>query len=264
MPPLDVTDVRRFGQPDEGVLRVRSRYPAARVDDWQARPGDDADRLPQLVRARHDRRDRRRIPELHVLLLHANLGRHLDQHGAGAAAAHLPEGFGDGCGNLTRPHHRPLPFRHGAHCVGLVQHLVYRADILADGTPWHLTDDDEHGRGASVCRGQAGGGVVEPDARHHQRNTRLPRSAGIAIGHIRRGLLVSERDQANPRLVTQARDDPVRLDARDPEDDLDALGDERPGKGFTTAEFDHGSFRPSARRGYGAVLKSATTTPRPP
>ncbi len=127
---------------------------------------------------------------------------------------------------------------------------MHRADILADGAPWHLTDDEEHGRGASVCRGQAGGGVVEPDARHHQRNAGFPGGARIAIGHVGRGLLVAGRDQANPRLVAQARDEPVRLDARDPEDDLDALGDERPGKGFTTAEFDHGSSGPSARRRY--------------
>ena len=94
---------------------------------------------------------------------------------------------------------------------------------------------------AGVCVGQAGRGVVEAHARHHQRHPRFSRRAGVAVGHVRGRLLVAGRDHAYARLVTQRGHDPVDLYARNPEHDLDAFSYERPGEGFSSAHFDHDS-----------------------
>ena len=101
--------------------------------------------------------------------------------------------------------------------------LVNGADVLADRAARHLAGDEEYGRGAGVRIGQAGGGVVESRSRYHQGYPRSPGCPGVAVRHVRRGLLVPGRDHADARLVPQRRYDPVDLYAGYPENDLDAF-----------------------------------------
>ena len=241
--------VRRLGQLDQRLFRIGPRHAAPRVYEGQRGPGDDPRGLPKVFRAGHDARDRGGTPQPHLFPLHPGFWGHLYQDGTGTAGAHLPERFEHGVGNLARPGCLSLPLGHGAHGAALVRDLVHGAKVLADGAAGNLARYEEYGHGARVCVGQAGSRVVEAYARDHQRDPRLARSAGIAVGHVRRRLFVPRGDHANAGLVPDRGDDAVNLYARYSEYDLHALPYKRFGKRFPSAQLDHVLPPPCDRRG---------------
>ena len=216
----------RLGQLDEGLFRIGARDSAAGVYQGRTRSGDDLSGLPKVFRAGHNSGDTGGTPQRDLLPLHSGLGRHLDQNGTGTACTHLPERLEHGIWYFPRSECLPLPLGHGAHRARLVRDLMNGPQVLADCAARDLAGNEEHGRGARVRVSQAGSGIVETRARNHERYPRFSSRACIAVGHVCRGLLMPGRDHADARLVPKRGDDPVDLDARDSEDDLDAFSDE--------------------------------------
>ena len=62
------------------------------------------------------------------------------------------------------------------------------------------TGEDERERG-----GQPGAGVVDADAGHHERHAGATAAAGVAVGQVGGALLVAGGDEADRRLVVEAR-----------------------------------------------------------
>ena len=118
--------------------------------------------------ARDDSRDRSRVSQLYVVTLHRSLRRHLDHHGTRAACAHLSECFGYGARDCLGRKHLSPPLGHRAHQVHLVQDFMNAAYAHADLGTRNLAGDEEHWRRAGIRGGQAGCGVVDAGARHHQ------------------------------------------------------------------------------------------------
>ena len=56
----------------------------------------------------------------------------------------------------------PTPFGHRTHSIGLIRYLVDRPEAFAYSAARDLTRYEEHRRGAGVCIGQAGCGVIHP------------------------------------------------------------------------------------------------------
>ena len=121
----------------------------------------------------------------------------------------------------------PPPLGHGPHHVQLAKDFMDGPEVLTDVAPRDLAGDEKDGRGAGVRRGQAAGGVVHARAWDDKGHARFPRSAGIAVGHVRRALFMAGRDQTDARLVPKRDDDPGHMYARDPEDNFNAFVHER-------------------------------------
>ena len=126
-----------------------------------------------------------------------------------------------------------------------------------------------HGNDGTCASREPGSGVVQALAQYHQGHTRLARHAGVAIGHVRRGLLVAGCNHADARLIAQRGDNPVHLHTRDAEDDLDTFGHERLDEGLAPTHFHHGapispgSQQSGGRSGYGDGRLRASGVPAP-
>ena len=140
----DHGDPRCLGQLHEGLFRVRSRHAAAGKYQRKTGLGDNTGGLPQLIRARHDARDGRRIPQLDLFPLDGGFRRDLDQDRTRPAGSHLPECLGHGPRDLSGPERPPLPLGDGAHHIGLIEDLVDTPEVLADLAAGNLAGDDEH------------------------------------------------------------------------------------------------------------------------
>ena len=233
--------VRRLSQSDESLFPVGPRHPASRVYQGHTRTGDNLRCFPQVFWTGHDSRNTSRTSQLDLLLFHSGLRGHFQQNGTGTAGAHLPERFEHGIRHLTGPGRLSPPLGHRANNVRLVGDFVNGPQVLADCASRYLARDNEHGRRARVCVGQAGRGVVQSRSRDHQRDPGLTRRACITIGHVRRRLFMTCSNHADARLIPEGRDNPVYLYARDAEYGLDTLRYERLGKRFAAAHLDHSS-----------------------
>src|SRR5256884_421602 len=107
----------------------------------------------------------------------------------------------------------PAPFRDRRDRVELVVDLVQHADVLPELSLRHLAREHQHGRGGGVGGAEAGGRVEEPGPRHDEGRAEGRSRAGVAVGHVRRRLLVACDDEADPGLVPERRQHPVELDA---------------------------------------------------
>ena len=65
--------------------------------------------------------------------------------------------------------------------------------------------------------------LSRPGSRHHQRRAHAAAGPRVAVGHVRRGLLVPRGDQADARHVVQRVQRVVELHPRQPEDDAHPL-----------------------------------------
>ena len=103
-------------------------------------------------------------------MLHTGARRNLEHNGTRTASAHLPERFEHGVRDFPGPERESLPLGYGAHRVRLVGDFVNCSHVLADCAARDLARNEQYGRGARVCVGQTGRGVVETGTRHHQRH----------------------------------------------------------------------------------------------
>jgi hypothetical protein len=101
---------------------------------------------------------------------------------------------------------------------------VGQAQAPAETPLLDLPGQQQHRRRAGVRSRQPGAGVVHARAGDDERRARPPADAGVAVGHVRRGLLVPGGDEPDRRLAVQGVEELHELDARQPEDDLDPLG----------------------------------------
>ena len=113
------------------------------------------------------------------------------------------------------------------------------AEILAHLVARNLSGHAEHGRGAGIRSGQAGGGVVETDAWNHESHARLSRCARVAVGHVGRRLFVTGRDHTDTGFVPYRGHDSVYLYAWNAEYDFNPFSYERLHQGFAATHFGH-------------------------
>jgi hypothetical protein len=113
----------------------------------------------------------------------------------------LPHGVVDRPRHLGRLHDAPPPLRHAPDRVELVVHLVEDADLLPEVRLRDLADDQQDRRGGGVGGAEPGGGIEEAGAGDDQRGRDPAAGAGVAVGHVGRGLLVARRGDAEAELV---------------------------------------------------------------
>ena len=119
-------------------------------------------------RARYNSRDGSRVPHRDFLTLHHDLGWDVDHNGTRTAGTHLPERFfttsGTSLGLSTCRRHLVT----GLITPAWSKTSCMAPKVLADLAPGDLAGNEEHRRGAGVCSGQAGGGIVNTRPRDHQ------------------------------------------------------------------------------------------------
>ena len=119
---------------------------------------------------------------------------------------------------ISRDFQHPLaPLGDRLDDVELLVDLVQHADVLAQVAPGHLPGHQEHRRRARVRRAESGAGVQHARPRHHQRHADAAARPRVAVGHVRRGLLVPGQDEPDVLLVAQRRHGAIQLHARQPE-----------------------------------------------
>ena len=166
--------------------------------------------------------------------------RHFQRHGATAARHHLLKRAGDlgrGLGRVLDPvgvlQQRPQGRE-------LVRQLMQLAPQPADHRAGHLPGDAQDrgihppGGGQRRCR------VQHPRPGHHGIGGGLPGRAGIAERHVGGGLLVAGVDQAEPVGVPgEGVEQPIQLDARQPEYRIDPVSDQAVNDCFPTGHARH-------------------------
>src|SRR5215210_5648421 len=79
----------------------------------------------------------------------------------------------------------------------------------------------------SVCGRQRGRGIEQPGTRHDHAYADLVGRACVAVGHVRRGLLVARVNDANRALLrVEGVKCAIELDAGERKNGLDTVGDE--------------------------------------
>ena len=91
------------------------------------------------------------------------------------------------------------PLGDGPDNIDLVINLMQGATITANVITFDLPGQEQHWRRGSIRCSQRRTGVLDAWARHDEGHTRLPSHARIAIGHIRRGLLMPHGHDADIR-----------------------------------------------------------------
>ena len=131
--------------------------------------------------------------------------------------------------------------RHLLHHAALVRQLVQMAKTLAQRVPRIDAGDDEHGNGIGARLAHGGDRVGEARSGDDEGDARLSRHARIAVGHEAGALLVARRDVADlrPRQPAIELD---RVDARNAEDDLDAVSLQKRDEAFADCGHESGTF----------------------
>jgi hypothetical protein len=135
--------------------------------------------------------------------------------------------------------HAAAPLRDARDGVHLVVDLVEHADVAADAAARDLAGDHEHGRRGGVRGAEPGRGVQQARSRHDERGADAAAGPRVAVGHVRRRLLVARRDEPDRRLVPEAGDGAVELHARETEHHADAFARQLLGQGFAAAQSCH-------------------------
>ncbi len=105
--------------------------------------------------------------------------------------------------------------------VGVLVQVHFLVRMPAVVVRLHVAGDHDHRNRVERGVGDAGGRVGQPGSQVRQQHARLARGARVAVGRVRRHLLVARRDEADAALAERVEqaDDRVAAQA---EDDLDA------------------------------------------
>ena len=242
--------------------------PAAGHDRPDAAPRQERRGALDLGRRRRRALDRRRIEERDLALVLERLGRDVHDDRPRPPGPELAHRLADRGGDVGHLEYPLPPLRDGRDRVQLVVHLVEEADVQADLRLGDLPRDHQDRRRRRVGGGEPRGGVEEARPRDDQRDADAAAGASIAVGHVRRGLLVARGDEADAGLVAERGHGAIELDAGEPEDDAHALAMERGHQRLPTGHPLHQtiSSRQSARAHAVAVSRpsaSACADPLP-
>jgi len=217
------------GEVAQLVGGVGEQHPAAGVDHrarcagerfHHARGGLVVDRrLVQRLGVMREALKQRRIDRLGE-----DVHRHRHQHRPGPAAPRELERLVDDLGEEIRPLDAPRAFHERAvdlvlRRIGVQVHFLVR--MLAVVVARHVTRDHHHRDRVERSVRHAGRGVGEPGPEMAQHHGGLPLRARVAVGHVRRDLLVARVDELDGALreLGEHRDIGV---AAQPEHVLDA------------------------------------------
>ena len=89
--------------------------------------------------------------------------------------------------------------------VGILVQVHFLVRMTAVVMRRHVAGDHDHRDGIERGVGDAGRGVGQPRAEVRQQHAGLARRARVAVGGVRRDLLVTRRDEADAALVRARR-----------------------------------------------------------
>ena len=222
---------------------------AADHDDRVLGGGEELRGLVHGAGVGSDGRHRRRgFDGLDVRLESEHVHRRLDRDGAGHAGPELVECVPHPLRRLRRVFDARGPLGESTQDRALIGDFVQQPVALADCGRGELSGDREHRRAGPPGGGERRGGVQDAGPGHDDIDADLRARLRITESHVCRRLLVAGVDDTNAvALVMQRVEQRVELDARKPEQGVDAVRDERahdrPGGGHSR----HHVIRPRSR-----------------
>ena len=219
-------DVERLGQRRQLAGGPRRQHAAAGVEH---RPLGVGERLDDAlggggVEPGPDDRRRGAAERVDRQVGGEEVHRHVHQHRAGAAglaqvegAFHDPRQVLGAIDAVDALAERPVDLR----LVGVLVEIDLLVRVPAVVVGLHVAGDDDHRDRVERGVGDAGGGVGQARAEVRQHDARLARGAGVAVGGVRRHLLVPSADEADAALAQRVEEADDRMAAQ-PEDHLDA------------------------------------------
>ena len=176
--------------------------------------------------------------------------RHLDLDGTGAAGLELTERLVDGLGGLLGGHDAADVLGDGPDGVLLVVDLVEHAAVHADEVALDLAADDEDGRRGGVGGAESGGGVEQAGSGDHKGGADFAAGAGVAVGHVRRRLLVAGGDEPDAGHVVEGVEGVVKLHAGESENHAHAFEVQRTHQGLAAGHRGHNNTFLSSYRSF--------------
>ena len=149
-----------------------------------------------------------------------DVGRHVDEDGAGASGRGDVERLAHGGGQVIGGLQQEAVLDDGhrdAHDVGFLER------VGADDGALHLAGDHDHGHAVHIGGGDGGDDVRGARPARHEADAGSPGHARVAVGHMGRALLVAREDVTDGRIVERVVDFDDGA-AGIPEDHVDALG----------------------------------------
>ena len=156
----------------------------------------------------------------------------VDQHRPGAPAHRNLKCVADRVRNVLCLVHKEVVLGHGQRDAGDV-HFLKR--VGAEHLAGHVAGDADHRNGIEHCGGNAGDEIGCAGAAGGDCNAHLARGARIAVGHVRRALLVPHENVVNGKLAQRVVDRQNRS-ARIAEDRGHALAHQRGPDDFCAGE----------------------------
>src|SRR4029077_1688907 len=124
----------------------------------------------------------------------------VDQHGAGAAGGRDVERFVDHARQLVDVGDQVAVLGDGA---GGADDVGFLEGIAPDLSAGDLAGDGDHRHRVHVCGREPGDEVQRAGRRGGEHNTRFAAGAGVAVGHVRRALLVPHEDVLELGVIRQ-------------------------------------------------------------
>ena len=254
-------DAGLAGQPGQQISRVGVDCAATHVKQRPPRSRDQLRRFPDAFRIWRPRQPV--APQMDLL----RIGKRClcQQHVFGQVHHHRTRtprtrnvvGGLDCPGQIAHVAHQEAVLRDRARDPDRVGFLE---GVVADQFGGHLTGEDHDGHRVHVGVGDARYRVGGTGPAGDQYRTHTPRGLGIAFGHVRAALLMAYKNVLKARL--EAGDFVVDVDdgaAGMPEDDLDALGLQRPYEDFGAG---HGFGGCGHRLAFGAQRRTGGSDQR--
>ena len=234
---------QRLGQRPQFLPGTGAQHPATGEDHRALGPAQDRRRPAEQVGIglRAGRFLRRQ--ELDLGARRQHVGRHLQRHRARPPGAQLPECLAHQPRHLRGRGRARRPLGHRFEHLQLLGDLVQLPAPALDQVRLDLPGQAEHRRRAGVGRREPGGRVQQAGAGHHQAGADLAGRPRVAIGHVRRRLLVPRVQDAQVGARLEQRvEERIELDTGQPEDRLDPFPPDRPHQGLSTRQLRHRSL----------------------
>ena len=112
-------------------------------------------------------------------------------------------------------------------------YLVQQSVARVDRVRIDLAGDTDNRRGASVGRGQTGASVEQPWAGHNHAHADVASGTRVAVGHVRRGLLMADVQDSNAvtRVIQRIKGE-IELHAWQGKQRVHAFADKRANEGL--------------------------------